>query len=399
MPATTTLPQKAYRDLSPEELEAALAANAEALTGHFDERFLRNLALEIIEPLSWYFRPKFVGFDEMPERNDPERPLIYACNHSGMAFPWDAIMLGAGLFHQHNYELKKLFRPLSAPMLSASRLMNPFQLRDLWKRVGALDATSLNFETLMRQSETNVLIYPEGVPGIGKGFNRRYQLQPFSTSMIRMAIKYRTDIIGISCINGEYINPMSLSFPWINRLVNKIGIPFLPMSIVTLLIPFQPWIFYMGFPAQLTYVRGPRFKPYEMVGDKSWEEVDEADIRRVRDAVQVAMQAEMDRCVGEYGQKPFHWRSLFQNLRKHWWDLPYWIPIGWPALFTEYDRRYHSEPEPPRHIIRGWFRFWRIVWKNPIIIAYFIPILGWVPLFWRGLRGRKIVKPWEGPKG
>ena len=106
-----------------------------------------------------------------------------------------------------------------------------------------------DFETMMLQNEHNLLIYPEGVPGIGKGFNKRYQLQRFSSSFITMSIKYRTDIVPILTVNGEFINPYAYRSQVLNNLVNKIGVPFLPVGLVSLLIPFQPWIFYMGFPA------------------------------------------------------------------------------------------------------------------------------------------------------
>lgn len=387
---------KSYRLLQGEELMQAIEANKHIFSAHFDPEYLKGLNEEIIDLLQRYFRPQLVGFDEMPERNDPERPLIYACNHSGMAFPWDAIIFGAMLMHKHDYDLSKLFRPLAAPLLSASNLMNPFLLRDLWKRVGAVDATGLNFETMMHQSEANLLIYPEGVPGIGKGFNRRYQLQLFSTSMIRMAIKYRTDIVGISCVNGEYINPLSYTSRRLNRLVQKIGVPYLPVALQTPLLLIQPWLFYYSFPAKLTYVLGNRYRPYELVGDKPWEQVTMDDVRRVRDQIQADMQRELNQAVQDYGQKPYRWRELLVNLARHWRDLPYWTPIGWPALFTEFNRIYERTGRPPRRVIRGWFRFWMIIYRNPIVIAYFLPVLGWIPILWKGLRNRRVVKSWEG---
>ena len=389
---------KPYRDMTPEEVQQAVEANRYVLTQHFDLDFMRNLNAEILELLNLYFRPEYVNFDSMPERNRADRPLIYACNHSGMAFPWDAIIFGAGLFHKHDYQLDRLFRPLAAPMLSASNLMNPFLLRDLWQRVGAIDATGLNFETAMNQDETNLLIYPEGVPGIGKGFNRRYQLQRFSTSLIRMSIKYQTDIIWVSCINGEWINPFSYASRWLNRLVNQIGVPYLPVALQTPLLLVQPWLFYYALPAKLIYVRGGRYQPYEMVGNRPLEEVSMEEIRAVRDEIQARAQAELTAAVDKYGQKPYRWGELLGNVRRRWRDLPYWTPVGWPHLFTEYDRRYYSEPEPPRGVIKGWFRFWRIVWKNPIVLAYFLPLLGWIPIIRRGLRNRRVVKPWEGSK-
>ena len=78
--------------MTPEELEIAIEENKKIYDEHFDLVFMKSLCEEVIEMLKIYFRPVFVGFDEMPERNNPDRPIIYACNHSGMAFPWDAIV-------------------------------------------------------------------------------------------------------------------------------------------------------------------------------------------------------------------------------------------------------------------------------------------------------------------
>ncbi len=381
--------------MSADELAQAIEINKSQILGYFDETFSRNVVKEVSYFLKIYFRPEYIGFDELPERSNPDRPLIYASNHSGMAFPWDAIMFGTGLMEMHDFDMRKVFRPLAAPMLSASKLMNPYLLEDIWKRVGAIDATSLNFETMMNQEESDLLIYPEGVPGIGKGFNRKYQLQTFSTSIVRMAFKYETDIVSAFCINGEYINPYAYSSRRLNKLFNLIGIPFMPIGLLTVLMIFQPWLFYAALPAKLTYVRGKRYKVYEMI-DKPFEEVSLKELRAIRDQLQAEMQAEMDAAVKAYGKKPYRLGEFFRAVGKNIRQFPYFTPIGWPALFTEFNRLYFKKNKPPHNITKGWFRFLRIIWHNPIVIAYFLPVIGWIPIIAKGITGRRKVKPWEG---
>ena len=238
--------QNWYTDLSEEA-----ANNKHIIHEHFDLRFTKQFIRKVVKYLSdYYFRSTFIGFENLPRRNNPEVPLIFTSNHSGMAFPWDGIMLTSGLFEMLDYGPDSM-RPLTSPMLSESILMNPYLYENLWKIVGSVDATFLNFETMMLQNEHNLLIYPEGVPGIAKGFNRRYKLQRFSSSFITMSIKYKTDIVPILTVNGEYINAYAYRSGWLNKLVNKIGIPFFPVGLISLFIPLQPWIFYMGFPAKL----------------------------------------------------------------------------------------------------------------------------------------------------
>jgi hypothetical protein len=341
-----------------------------------------------------YFRSEMVGFEESgyPQRNNPDRPLIFASNHSGMAFPWDAIIF-VNRIHEMTHYGKDAVRALTAPMLSASVLMNPYQIKHFWKKVGgAVDATTLNFETMMNQNDFNVMIYPEGVPGIGKGFNRRYQLQRLSTSMIRMSIKYKTDIIPFSVINGEYINPYTYSSKFMNKLVNLLGIPFLPLGFITPFIILFPWIFYMAFPAKLTFVLGKRIKPYEMT-DKPFEEMHYDDFRVIADKVHAQMQAELTEAEQKYGKKPYklgeHFRLLFKNL-KH---FPYTVPIGWPLLFAEFERVRLKKKDFTTPLKLGWGSAFRIVLQNPMVLAYYIPILGWLPLGIRGFRKVKEPKP------
>jgi 1-acyl-sn-glycerol-3-phosphate acyltransferase len=299
--------------------------NTHIIHEHFDLEYTKAIIRNVIVYLSrYYFRPKYVGFDDMPRRNNPSAPLIFASNHSGMAFPWDGIIMASGVYEMCNYGPDS-FRPLTSPMLSESILMNPYLHDNLWKIVGSVDASFLNFETMMNQNEHNLLIYPEGVPGIGKGFNLRYQLQRFSSSFITMSIKYRTDIIPVLTVNGEYINPYAYRWTWINRIVNKIGVPFFPIGIISLLLPLQPWIFYMGFPAKLTYVRGKPIRPYEMT-QKAIDELSYDELVKIKEEVRAQMQAQLDEAVAKYGRKPLQLEGVFLYKYSKPWQTPLFCP-------------------------------------------------------------------------
>lgn len=352
-----------------------------------EEEFPTYLVENVLGPINdLYFRSRFIGFDNMPERNNPEHPLIFASNHSGMAFPWDAMVFASEVFRRNNFELHHAPRALTAPMLSQSRLMNPFLIENFWKRGGGVDATSLNFETMMYYKKSNVLVYPEGVPGIGKGFDKRYRLQRFSTSFIRISLKYQTDIIPFATVNGEYINPYNLKSEFLNKIVQKIGIPFLPVGFMTLLIPFQPWLFYFAFPAKLTYVMGKRIKPYELI-DKPIELVTEKDIAHVTQLIKKQMQEELDEAVGQYGQKPYEAKELFLIWRKNIRKFPFFVASFWPSLFAEMDRSYRAREK--KTIKVGFLSSVKALYFNPMTIAFFLPIIGWIPILIHGLRGRK----------
>ncbi len=368
--------------LTETEVNALVRANQKIVTQLTDRAFAVNLVKQVLDPLDQcYFRSEFIGFDPFPERNNPDRPLIFASNHAGMAFPWDGIIFTSQLLKRNGFDFSRSVRALTAPMLSQTTLMNPFLVADFWKRVGSVDATSLNVETMMHDNDTHVLIYPEGVPGIGKGFDKRYRLQRFATSFVRVSLKYRTDIIPFATVNGEYINPYAYHSAAVNKIANKIGIPFLPLGLMTALIPFQPWLFYFGFPAKLTYVMGKRIKPYEML-DKPLDKITEAEVQDLTERVRRQMQEELTQAVRTYGGRPYAAKEFFVNCGKNVKKFPYFLPFFWPSLFAEVERRSRENDNGQWNLslLSGIKAFL----KRPLSFAFFLPILGWIPILWRG---------------
>src|ERR671920_2449466 len=114
-------------------------ANQHIYDDYFEEEFTRTVDENLLQLLDRvWFRSELVGFENYPQRNNPDRPLIFASNHSGMAFPWDAIVALSHLFRylpKHG-SIHDLPRPLSAPLLSKTALMNPYLIRNFWKRCG-----------------------------------------------------------------------------------------------------------------------------------------------------------------------------------------------------------------------------------------------------------------------
>jgi len=377
------LQKKSTRDLSESELALLIEENKKIYTEYYDFSYLKSVMKNVSDFIDkYYFRSRFIGFENIPQRNNPDRPLIYACNHSGMAFPWDAMMFGVGLLKLNNYDTFNSVRGLAAPMLSQSPLMNPYLIKNLWKKAGGVDATTLNFETMMQYKDSNILIYPEGVPGIGKGFNRRYHLQRFATSFIRMSLKYKTDIIPISTVNGEYINPYSYKSIKINRIVNKIGIPFLPLGLSTLGIILQPWVFYCAFPAKLTYVMGKRIKPYEMT-DKPFEKIEREDLVRIANTVRRQMQQELVEAVRKYGENPYEAKEVFSITLKNLSKAFYFYPWGWPLLFLEHERLYKKSKGNPVNMKIRFLSFIKMIFRNPRVMVFYLPIIGWIPIIWQ----------------
>ncbi len=374
------------QNLTLADIHELIEQNKAVYTQHYSADYVESLEMNLFTHLNLtYFRAKFIGFEDYPSPMDNNKPLIFAGNHSGMAFPWDAMVFGAGLYSITKKQGRKSIRPLTSPMLSETYLMNPYMIPSMWKRAGGIDATSLNFETLMHFNEADLLIYPEGVPGIGKGFNRKYELQRLSSSFVRMSLKHRTDVVPVATVNAEFINPYSYRFTPLNKLVQKIGVPFLPIGILTVLMIFQPWTFYFAMPAKLTYVRGKRIKPYEMT-DKAFEDLTLEEIRVITDNVKLKMQEHLTQSVQEHGAKPYSWGELFKiqlkNINRFWFH----VPPFWSFLFAEHERQFNrfEKDGTPINMNFGFLGFLSVMGRNAFSFFYFLPIIGWIPLLIKG---------------
>ena len=369
--------------LVPELPPPAIRANQHIYDDYFRPDFTTTLDNNLLQLLDRvWFRSRLVGFEDFPQRNNPSRPLIFASNHSGMAFPWDAIVALAHLWR--TLPRPDMPRPLSAALLSKTALMNPYLIRDFWLRVGSVPATTLNFETMMYQQEMNLMVYPEGVPGIGKGFNRKYELQRLATSMVRMSVEHDTDIVPFYTVNAEYLNPYAYSVDWVNWLFKKIGIPFLPLTVLLLLVLVQPWAFYLALPAQLTFVMGTRIRARDLTS-KPPAELTRADYLALSEDIRQRMQRELDAAVATHGQRPYRWRELWQRMKDNWRYFPFFLPFAWPVAFAEFERRYVKRGERNFQLpLDRPGEFWRYLWRNPLALAYFVPLLGWLPLALKG---------------
>lgn len=362
-------------------LKKIKSSRLESIDRYFDREYATSLSRNVIEFLNaYYFRARLIGFDETPQRNQKQTPLIYAGNHSGMSFPWDAIIFASILYKERGYQFSDACRALIAPALSLTAVMNPYFIDNFWKKAGGVDASMGNFEKLLNQSDAGIIIYPEGIAGIGKGFDHRYQLQRFSTSFVRMALKFRTDIIPVLTVNGEFINPMGYKSDFLNHLAQKIGIPFVPIGPLTGLVSMLPWSFYFGLPARLTYVRGRRIKVDDLT-DKPYEKIKQKEMNRIRDFVQRQMQEDLSQAVSEYGQDPYHMDELMEIWFENKDKFMYMFPSGWPLLFKEHERLFLMDQHTQMSYDN--ISYIKALLRHPSVLAYHLPWLGWPMLLSR----------------
>ena len=234
--------------MTPPSGEAAGAATYEP----FDAAYCRDLLKHAVGPLSdYYFRARVIGAEKLPAHG----PAVIATNHSGTAFPYDAIVFDFALWRREGLRPEAKCRSVFEKELTLAWWMRPFGVDNLWRRGGGVDMTFDNFERLLQRGD-RVIYYPEGVPGIGKGFQHRYQLQRFRTSFVRLAARHDVPIYPVSVVNAEWVMPFHVTFPPLDRVMQRFfHVPFLPLPAGLLAVVF-PWMWYLALPAHMTFVIG-----------------------------------------------------------------------------------------------------------------------------------------------
>lgn len=328
------------------------------------DSFYRNVSSWIMDH---YFRASLHRFDNIPESG----PVILASNHSGNAFPHDSFVLDQLLWRAGGFGEKAKIKPLYSPKLTLNWWMRPFGLDNWWRIFGAVDQTYLNFDRILARNG-RVIYYPEGIPGIGKGFNRRYQLQPFQPSFVKLAARHDVPVVPMYGINAEWINPANLTFRWIDKLSSRLlGIPFIPLPLIILAVIF-PFFFYFAFPCKMKFFAG---KPVDIrarlraFGVSSPEDPERVEAEEIAEEIRQSMQQELSGLVEKHGRRPYDPASLFREfrgLRGRRWLVS---PLGWPILFTRHYRDYHDN-KAGRKITSRWFRDWDLV-------GYYLPF-GWI---------------------
>lgn len=180
-----------------------------------------------------YFRVTSQGFEHLPAGG----PAILASNHSGM-LPIDAAMLWTDVL------LKTKPARVARVVLDRFVPLMPV-IGTLFSRVGAVAGTPGNFRALLEAGEL-VLVFPEGVPGIGKGFRRRYELQDWRRGHAELALQHRVAVVPVAVVGAEE------AWPQLARLdhVRLLGAPYLPLPLTPLPLPARLHLLY-GAPIHL----------------------------------------------------------------------------------------------------------------------------------------------------
>lgn len=356
-----------------------------------DFPYLYALAKDVFSPIiDHYFRAEIYGAEHLPEKG----PAIIACNHSGNAFPHDAMVLDGLIWRHFGLKPEHKMRSVYSPKLAKEWWMRPFGLDNWWRRCGGVDMTFDNYDRLLANGD-RVVYYPEGVPGIGKGFNRRYQLQHFYSSFVVLSARHHVSITPVLCVNAEFINPGSYTWKWLDHWFGKItGIPFFPFPIVFLALLF-PFIFYFAFPCKMIFVVGRPINVRKLIqehgGDPDQPSREVA--QTVAESVRQMMQQQLNDAVAQHGQTPYRWKEWWKSMKALPKPRTAMWPTGWPYFFIRHERDLNRPAAKNRFdkFLRDWD-----------ILLFYVPF-GWIfislvrsmrkpPYGYRGLSANELMK-------
>jgi 1-acyl-sn-glycerol-3-phosphate acyltransferase len=147
----------------------------------------------------------------------PKGGAILVCNHSG-AIPADGPVLRQAL------QRERPDLPEARWLVEDQIFDTPF-LGTLFNRMGAVRACPENALRLLEEHRP-VIVFPEGIQGIGKPFRQRYQLKRLGRGgFAKLAVRSGLPIIPVAIVGAEEALPLMAKLP--TRLL---GLPYVPVT-------------------------------------------------------------------------------------------------------------------------------------------------------------------------
>jgi 1-acyl-sn-glycerol-3-phosphate acyltransferase len=168
-----------------------------------------------------YWRVETYGISNIPKSG----PCLMVGNHSG-SLPYDATMLKMAVLKEHPNHREVRF------MVEDFLFHFPF-LGSMMNRFGGVRASQENAQQLL-QAKMPVVVFPEGVKGLGKLYRDKYHLARFGRGgFIRLCLRTGAPLVPVAFIGPEEIHPMLARETFIAKML---GVPYLPIT------PTFPWL-------------------------------------------------------------------------------------------------------------------------------------------------------------
>ena len=168
-----------------------------------------------------YWRVETYGISNIPKSG----PCLMVGNHSG-SLPYDATMLKMAVLKEHTAHREVRF------MVEDFLFHFPF-LGSMMNRFGGVRASQENAQQLL-QAQMPVVVFPEGVKGLGKLYRDKYHLARFGRGgFIRLCLRTGAPLVPVAFIGPEEIHPMMARETF---FAGMLGIPYVPIT------PTFPWL-------------------------------------------------------------------------------------------------------------------------------------------------------------
>jgi 1-acyl-sn-glycerol-3-phosphate acyltransferase len=184
----------------------------------FDAGTAGNAAITLAFFHRMYFRTEVFGIENVPSGR-----VLLVANHSGQV-PIDAAIIGSALFFDANPP--RVMRAMVEKWTATLPFVSAF-----FNRMGQVVGVPENARRLLEMGEV-LLAFPEGIRGVSKPFDRRYQLEQFGLGFMRLAIETDTPIVPVAVIGAEeqYVSLGNLK--WAARLLDIPVFPLIPQMFV-----------------------------------------------------------------------------------------------------------------------------------------------------------------------
>ena len=226
-----------------------------------------QFAKAALAPVLWlyrsYFRVETHGIEKVPEGK-----VLLIANHSGQ-LPLDAAMIGCSMLVEA--EPPRVVRAMVERWAPTLPFIAPF-----FARIGQVVGTPENCRRLLAAGET-IMVFPEGVRGLNKTFDKSYQLQEFGLGFMRLALETGTPIVPVAVVGAEEQAPGLFDF---KAAAKMLGMPSLPITPTILPFP-MPVKYHLHFGAPMRFTGNPDEEDSEL----------ERKVREVKQAIQAMLDA------------------------------------------------------------------------------------------------------------
>ncbi|HZH16254.1 MAG TPA: lysophospholipid acyltransferase family protein [Archangium sp.] len=202
--------------------------------------FNLDYSLSALAPFFWlyrhYHRVETFGIEKVPKGR-----VLLISNHSGQ-LPMDGAMIGVALLLEA--DPPRAIRSMVEKWVPSLPYVSTFMAR-----VGQIVGTPENCRRLLEADEA-ILVFPEGVRGLGKLWPQRYQLQDFGLGFMRLALETNTPIVPIAVVGAEEQSPALVD---VKPLAKLLGFPSFPLTVTGMPLPLPTkYRIYFGEPLRFT---------------------------------------------------------------------------------------------------------------------------------------------------